>query len=204
MKKGILFFAACLSLIVFATANYSIHTVRGNSMDNTLNDGDIVFAKKIWRTTRISHNDLVVGKSPVSEKNIYIKRCIGLPKDRIIIDQDSVYCNAPDHFTSSGDEIVIPYKDFSVYIDDINFEYYKNALMFIEMKDISSDRNVTFGNDYYFLAGDNRAYSIDSRYFGVVPRSRLYSIVIKRLGNIHDQSKFKNKLLTWLFVQQPE
>lgn len=111
--------------------------VDGPSMDNTLQDGEILILNKIeYRKKDIQRYDVVVVK--VDGKKI-IKRVIGLPNEVIEIHDNKVYADGKEldgSFTSS-------------YSDDF------------ELSDIGLKK---IPGDSYFILGDNRNISLDSRY----------------------------------------
>lgn len=121
--------------------------VDGESMMNTLNDGDNLIVEKIsYRFSEPDRFDIVVfypfGKK---EKEYYIKRVIGLPGEYVCI------------------------KDSTIYIDgeELKENYGKAPIRYAG---IAAD-GITLGEDEYFLMGDNRLESFDSRYPEIGPVS---------------------------------
>ncbi len=110
--------------------------VDGASMDNTLKDGEVLILNKIkYKKSEIERYDIVVVK--LDGKRI-IKRVIGLPNEVIEIKNNKVYANGVEldnSFTSSKSD------DFK----------------------ISEIGKVKIPGDSYFVLGDNRAVSNDSR-----------------------------------------
>ncbi len=121
--------------------------VDGESMMNTLNDGDNLIVEKLsYRFSEPDRFDIVVfypfGKK---EKEYYIKRVIGLPGEYVCI------------------------KDSTIYIDgeELKENYGKAPIRYAG---IAAD-GITLGEDEYFLMGDNRLESFDSRYPEIGPVS---------------------------------
>ena len=151
-KKTIKFLATiALSFVlgVFISRNsYSMVEVSGHSMDYTLKDGE-----KLWVDNlpfkEYKLNDIVVA----NESGVRIvKRIVGLPNDRLVFVGDTLYRNGKA--VEEG------------YVTD---EGYEKGLLKAE---------ITVPEGEYFLLGDNRDVSNDSRYFGTVTKSQLQGKVI--------------------------
>ena len=88
-------------------------------------------------------------------------------------------------------EFMIPYKDFKIKLNKSNLQKYQDLITKYEAKiEIKNDsiyiNNVlsneyVFKNDYYFLIGDNNKNSIDSRFYGPVPRNYIYGKYILKI-----------------------
>lgn len=122
-------------------------TVEGVSMESTYYNGDKVI---VLRVGRIKRGNIVVARDPDTEKLI-IKRCIGLPGDKIKIKDSIVYVNGQ------------PLEDN--YSKGLTYEY-------------NIKEELTLGDSEYFLLGDNRENSRDSRYFGAITKRNIFGIVI--------------------------
>ena len=122
--------------------------VEGTSMLPELRDQDRLFINKFaYRFESISRGDVVVFHYPRDPSTSYIKRVIALPGDTLRIDEGRVYVN--------GNRIAEPYVPFR-FRDDRSM-----AKMVIPAND-------------YFVMGDHRSISSDSRDFGPVPRGLIY------------------------------
>ncbi|MCR5545698.1 MAG: signal peptidase I [Lachnospiraceae bacterium] len=111
-------------------------TIAGESMEPTLSSGDVVLLNKIGS---IDTNDIVVFQPSSNLSAQYsVKRVIGTPGDTIVI--------------SNGD----------VYVNDVLFH---NIAETEDIEDAGlASTEITLGEDEYFLLGDNRNNSEDSRY----------------------------------------
>ena len=122
--------------------------VEGTSMMPSLVDQERIFVNKfVYRLEAIERGDIVVFRYPYDPSKSYIKRVIGMAGDRIRIDAGQVYVNG-----EALDEGYVP----SEYIDSRTFP-----------------EVVVPANSYYVL-GDHRSMSDDSRNFGPVNQSFIY------------------------------
>ena len=139
--------------------------VNGSSMESTLQNGDNLIVDKIsYRFSDPKRFDIVVFPFQYEEDTYYIKRIIGLPGEIVQIDTDGViYINGEVLHESYGLEVI---KDPGRAIEPI-----------------------TLGEDEYFVMGDNRNNSTDSRteLVGNVERSELIG---KAWVRIYPFSKF--------------
>ncbi|MBR4177831.1 MAG: signal peptidase I [Bacilli bacterium] len=128
--------------------------VDGASMDETLKDGQLVFINKIvYRLNDIKRYDIVVVKNEHDNDKI-IKRVIGLPNETIKYQDNKLFINGELMDTSKFDVLVI---------------------------NDSRDFEITTGDDEYFVMGDNRPVSKDSRYLGNFKSSDIVGRVRFRL-----------------------
>lgn len=128
------------------------HQVSGQSMDPFLKDKDYVLTDKIsYKTHAPERGDIVVfhapeaANCPVGAGCDYIKRVIGLPGESIEVRDNTIYIDG-----SPLDE---------AYIDP-GVETSPGAF--------TRDRVVTLGDEEYFVVGDNRMHSSDSRSWGPI------------------------------------
>lgn len=144
-KNNFILFLLQLTLILFITyvlVRYvaAKTTVDGVSMYPTLSDGEnVVIDKLSYRTSGLTRFDIIVFEEDDSETGYYIKRVIGLPGDKVTIDKDgTIYING------------------RVLKDRYGYETIKDPGMAID--------TITVGKDEYFVLGDNRNNSTDSRF----------------------------------------
>jgi signal peptidase I len=122
--------------------------VEGTSMMPTLEDQERVFVNKfVYRFEHIERGDVIVFRYPLDTSKSYIKRVIARPGDRIRIDDGLVYVN--------GHQIA------EVYVPSM-------------YEDVRSYREIVVPQHSYFVMGDHRNLSRDSRDFGPVDESYIY------------------------------
>lgn len=161
---GSILYVAFICLIVYLILHYvgQRTVVHGDSMDNTLKDGQNLIMDKIsYRFHDPERFDIVIFPGPVEngEHPYYIKRVIGLPGETVQI------------------------KDGKVYIDEKELtEDVYGITDYIEEPGIAREP-IALGEDEYFCLGDNRPVSYDSRYeaVGVVDRSEFIGKVWIRI-----------------------
>src|ERR1700757_1562508 len=122
--------------------------VEGTSMLPRLEDHDRLFINKfVYHISAIHRGDVVVFHYPRDPEKSYIKRVVALPGDRISIERGRVYLN--------GKPLREP------YVPD-------------EYRDTRSMAETVVPEDAYFMMGDHRSISSDSREFGPVDRDLIY------------------------------
>jgi signal peptidase I len=132
-------------LAVAYTLLFHVSIVRGSSMAPSIHDGDRILVDHLsYVMGDVRRGDVAVLRCPVDENIDYIKRIIGLPGDRVRIGDGAVEVN--------GEVLAEPYV-------------------------IAPDRRATVDEivapDHFFVLGDNREHSADSREFGQVARRLL-------------------------------
>jgi signal peptidase I len=139
---------SALASVFIITFLYQPVRVEGTSMLPRLEDSDRLFINKfVYHFSAIERGDVVVFRSPEDMDRSFIKRVIALPGDRLRIDHGRVIVN--------GRPLREPYVP-------------------LEYRDNNSVAEITVPEDCYFMMGDHRNISYDSRAFGPVPRSLVY------------------------------
>ncbi len=115
------------------------------SMIPTLNDGEAVLVVRIpYYFREPERGEIIVFKYPLDPSKEYVKRLIGLPGDTVEIKQGNVYVNGK--------------------LLEENY---------VKRKSDDNYGPVKVPKDSYFVLGDNRPVSVDSRYWGFVPKKNL-------------------------------
>ena len=121
----------------------------------------------------MKRGDIIVFRYPVDIKQTFVKRCMGVPGDRIRIVNKQVYLN--------GVKLDEPYKVHKLdYFDSYrdNFPSSEPNLILMDRAKEMLANNVVNGevvvpSESFFAMGDNRDNSLDSRYWGFVPRENI-------------------------------
>lgn len=151
--KNTLLFVAILGIaaIIRGTGIFRTSYVVGESMEPNYHSGDIVVSSKLLDIERY---DVVIAESPTG--NEVIKRVIGLPGDTMTYYKSHIYING---------ELA----DESFIASDAQAEDFPNK---------SSANKIVLGENEYYLAGDNRNFSTDSRVYGSLDDSKIIGRVI--------------------------
>jgi signal peptidase I len=142
------FIISVMASFFIITFLYQPVKVEGTSMQPELRDQDRLFVNKFaYNFEKISRGDVVVFYYPRDTQKSYIKRVIALPGDDIRIDSGRVYVN--------GQRVDEPYVPKRFY-------------------DARSMSETVVPQNEYFVMGDHRSISSDSRDFGSVTRKLIY------------------------------
>src|SRR5690348_2441612 len=145
LRDLIISLAISAFIIIFL---YQPVKVEGTSMMPSLEDQERIFVNKfVYRLEPIERGDIVVFRYPRDPSKSYIKRVIGMAGDKIRIDGGQVYVNG-----DALDESYVP----------------------AEYTDSRSYPEITVPANSYFVLGDHRSMSNDSRDFGSVDQSFIY------------------------------
>jgi signal peptidase I len=160
--------------------------IPSESMENTLLIGDYLLVDKVHFGTApalspampyddIRHDDIIVFRYPVHPDQHFVKRVIGVPGDRIKLVHGVVFVNG-----KPLDESYVVHKrhNFDPYRDDFPNLRYANpnvtADWYSQLRRMTDERGeLIIPERNYFVLGDNRDDSLDSRYWGFVPRENI-------------------------------
>jgi signal peptidase I len=139
-----IFVLEVFAVILFAYLIVRAYGIReqnlGESMEKTLGSGDYVLVDRIcYKIRKPKVNDIVVFKPKDSGSNLSVKRIVAVPGDKVIIKDGILYVNGKAR------------EEESEYIN--------------HMEDAGlAEREISLSKDQYFVLGDNRNNSVDSRY----------------------------------------
>jgi signal peptidase I len=159
--------------------------IPSESMENTLLIGDYLLVDKfcyggssfwdhVMPYKNIRRGDIVVFKYPVNPTQHFVKRVVGVPGDRVRLVNKEVFVN--------GNPIQEPYVRYTSRVRDVFRDDFPRVNMLVpglegdwwkEMNRLVEDGQLIVPEGHYFVMGDNRDESLDSRYWGFVPRENV-------------------------------
>jgi signal peptidase I len=181
--------AVTIILLLFGTTTLvQAFVIPTGSMEDSLLIGDHLLVDKLAyapsdRVTshllpysEVKRGDIIVFRYPVDIKQTFVKRVIGIPGDRIRLENKQVYRNGVKlnepyvvHKDPLGPDHIEPYRD--------NFPSYPNYQVLDRGREMLEARvvngEVVVPPNTIFAMGDNRDSSLDSRYWGFVPRENI-------------------------------
>jgi len=171
MLKKFLFFTldlikiVVISLAIIIPIRYFLiqpFYVQGSSMEPTFHNKEYLIINEIsYRFSDPQRGDVVIFKYPRDPKEYFIKRIVGLPGEKIKFEDGKVYV----------------YNDIYEHGRVLKEKYVASE---IETEPLQSNRVVELEEDEYFVLGDNRNSSKDSRMFGPVKRELIEGKVLFR------------------------
>ena len=159
--------------------------IPSESMENTLLIGDYLLVDKLhfgsdglWGHLLpyrpVKHGDIIVFHYPVHPVEHFVKRVVAIPGDRIRLINRKVYVNGSPvsepyvHYSRPHD----PFRDEFPRLD-VAFVPSLNGNWLLQMKKLLDDNQLIVPQGNYFVMGDNRDDSLDSRYWGFVPQENI-------------------------------
>lgn len=158
--------------------------IPSESMENTLLTGDYLLVNKltyggggagdyIMPYRKISRGDIIVFHYPVNPAQHFVKRVIGVPGDRLRLVNKQVWVN--------GARLPEPYVRFTKPADDMFRDNFPRMDVpsglepkwWLQLRKLVEDGQLIVPEGHYFVMGDNRDDSYDSRWWGFVPQENI-------------------------------
>ena len=159
--------------------------IPSESMEHTLLVGDFLLMNRsalapagIWKRilpyAPVERGEIVTFHAPMDSREYLVKRVIGLPGDRLRIDKGKV--------TINGQTLAEPYATFepgeaNAFLDHFPTQTYTDPRVepdwWKRLQQDTQDGELVIPAGDYFMMGDNRNHSLDSRYWGFVKRSQI-------------------------------
>lgn len=155
-----------ISLVIILPVRYYLiqpFFVSGSSMAPNFHDKEYILVDKwTYHLGRPERGDVIIFKYPSNPSEYFIKRIIGLPGETVHVPGDDTVRVFNDRFPNG----------FTLnerqYLPTENHTFCNSSMMWC-------GRKVTLGPDEYFVLGDNREHSSDSRFFGPVQKKEFFS-----------------------------
>jgi signal peptidase I len=172
-------------LLLFGTTSLvQAYVIPTGSMENTLLVGDHLLVDKLAYAPAspgskyllpydpLKRGDIIVFRYPVDIKQTFVKRLIGMPGDRIHLNNKQLILNGkPENepYVYHSADYIDSYRDNFPMLPNVALP--PSALEMLQHH--VEDFEVVVPPNSYFVMGDNRDNSLDSRYWGFVPRANI-------------------------------
>lgn len=173
------------TILIFAVVYFVVKTyiaqpflVKGRSMEQTFSDGDYLIVDELSYRFRdpqrfevvVFHTEFIPGGAP---REYYIKRVIGIPGDRVVIKDGKV-----NLYENNGDTAT-----------ELDEAYITDGIKTLSPEPIDT----VLESNKYFVLGDNRGNSSDSRYWGVLDKSYIVGKPAVRLFPFNEITVFSKE-----------
>ena len=187
--KALIIVAAALffamgGVVIYFRIYYRLVRITTGSMANTIVPGDSVLCG--WNVREVKRGDIVMFKLPTDPKVMYLKRVIGLPGETIQVRSHRVFVNGNElpeeraliRLTGGPQDPQSPVVKVEPKPHDARYRVFYDFDRYSIGDDFEIDRGLKYGSSepyeipsgHYFLLGDSRDNSEDSRHWGTVPR----------------------------------
>ncbi len=175
-------FVIAIFVITFVVQAFQIPS---ESMENTLLIGDYLLVDKLrfggddfWRHVMpyqpVRRGDIIVFHYPVHPGEHFVKRVVGVPGDRLRLINRELYVNGVAqrepyvrYSATAHDAFRDDFPRLNIVVPGLEGTWWE------QMKKLVEDGQLIVPEDHYFVLGDNRDESLDSRYWGFVPRENI-------------------------------
>lgn len=181
------FFPVLLLVLVIRSFVFEPFRIPSGSMMPTLLEGDFIFVQKfayglrlpvteskIIETGAPERGDVIVFRLPSDPSVNYIKRVVGLPGDEVIYRQQSLTINGQPVQLEKGADAGF---DAPVYIEELDGR--EHRILVANSRFSTRDGRYQVPEGHYFVMGDNRDRSRDSRFIGAIPEKFLVGEAVR-------------------------
>ncbi len=181
------FFPVLIFVLVFRSFIFEPFRIPSGSMMPTLLQGDYIFVKKysyglrlpviekkVFETGEPDRGDVVVFRLPSEPSINYIKRVVGLPGDELVYKRHRLTVNGelvavvPDATDAST---------ANQYIEQLGER--EHSILVTRPENLRGDGRYTVPDGHYFMMGDSRDNSTDSRFIGPIPETYLVGEAVR-------------------------
>lgn len=186
------FFPVLLFVLVIRSFVFEPFRIPSGSMQPTLLEGDFIFVKKysyglrlpvtetkILDTGEPERGDVIVFRLPSDPSINYIKRVVGLPGDEIVYERHRL--------TINGEPVTLVPEPGATPSDPKFIEQlgdHRHDILIASSTNVLRDGIYRVPEGHYFVMGDNRDNSRDSRYIGFIPEANLVGKAVRIWMNI--------------------
>jgi len=188
-ERGLFGIQAFFTVVIFSvfviTFIVQAFQIPSGSMENTLLIGDFLLVDKLHFAGdagpgrmlpygKIERGDIIVFYFPVDASQFLVKRVIGLPGDHVRLRNKTVYVNGValrESYAIHRQPMPDGYRDN--FPSQIGYSRDIDRHWRYQLQNYLSDGEVVVPPGEYFVLGDNRDNSVDSRYWGFVPRANI-------------------------------
>ena len=150
-----------LALLIVAPIRFFLFQpfiVRGASMEPNFHEADYLIVDQIsYRLREPKRGEVVVFYYPDNPQKRHIKRIIGLPEEEVVIEEESIY------IIDDGDTIILT-EDY------------------LPLERTYGESSFVLADNEYFVMGDNRGSSFDSRNWGSLPKENIIGKVFFQIS----------------------
>lgn len=210
------FFPVLFFVLMLRSFLFEPFRVPTGSLEPTVNKGDFILSNKfvyglrlpvwgtkLWSVGQPKNGEIAIFRTPVDQKTWMVKRVIGVPGDKI----DYVNKKLTVNGKSANYKFIETTRDTNDGINFVPVSVYEEELfgkthkIFINERYTRQDFHLEVPKDSYFMMGDNRDNSDDSRYWGFVPEKNLegQAVLVWLSWDQFDWTHIRwNRFGTWL------
>ena len=181
------FFPVLLFVLIIRSFVFEPFRIPSGSMMPTLLQGDFIFVKKyayglrlpvsetkILETGTPKRGDVVVFRLPTDTSVNYIKRVVGLPGDEVVYERHHLMINGEVIDLDKADDATRAVPRFIEQLDERQHD-----ILIMDSSYSLNDGTYRVPEDHFFVMGDNRDNSRDSRFIGAIPETHLVGEAVR-------------------------